>query len=159
MNEKGMTPMDMRSLLTSLEAIKRVRTHKKAKLESSKKASLKGKKGKKHPGTKSTARVPKKVHFKKHCNLCKRQVGSYTTHNTCDCHRFEKDGKEKSDSRAAKKGGKKVNPVNQNLAQLTKKIKKLEKVLEKSSKKAQSTVTKIAIPTPNRELGWVALGK
>ncbi len=60
--------MDMRSLLTSLEAIERVCTHEKAKLESSKKASHKGKKGKKSPSTKSTARVPKKVRFKKHCN-------------------------------------------------------------------------------------------
>jgi hypothetical protein len=32
-------------------------------------------------------------------------------------------------------GGKKGNPVNQNFAQLTKKIKKLEKALKKSGKK------------------------
>jgi hypothetical protein len=48
-------------------------------------------------------------------------------HNTCDCCRFEKDGKEKSSFRAAKKGGYKSYPVNQNFAQLTDKIKKLEK--------------------------------
>jgi hypothetical protein len=137
MNKKGMTPMDMCLLLMSLEAIKRICTHKKAKLESSKKASHRGKKGKKHPGTESMTRVPKKVCFEKHCNLCKKHGGVYTTHNTCDCCRFEKDGKEKSESRATKKGGKKANPVNQNFAQLTKKIKKLEKVLKKSSKKAQ----------------------
>ncbi len=34
--------------------------------------------------------------------------------------------KEKSNFRAAKKGGKKGNPVNHNFAQLTKKIKRLE---------------------------------
>jgi hypothetical protein len=33
MNEKGMMPMDMRSLLTSLEAIKRVCTYEKGKLD------------------------------------------------------------------------------------------------------------------------------
>jgi hypothetical protein len=43
-------------------------------------------------------------------------------HNTRECHRFEKDGKEKSDFRAAKRGGKKGNPINHNFAQLTKKI-------------------------------------
>jgi hypothetical protein len=59
MNKKGMTPMDMRSLLTLLEAIKCVCTYKKAKPESSKKASHKGKKGKKHPVTNSMARAPK----------------------------------------------------------------------------------------------------
>jgi hypothetical protein len=78
MNKKGMTPMDMHSLLTSLEAIKCICTHKKATLESSKKASHKGKKRKKCPGTKSTARVPKKVCFEKHCNLCKRHGDAYS---------------------------------------------------------------------------------
>jgi hypothetical protein len=46
MNKKGMTPMDMHSLLTLLEAIKPVCTYKKSKLESSKKSSNKGEKGK-----------------------------------------------------------------------------------------------------------------
>jgi hypothetical protein len=130
MNKKGVTPMGMCPLFTSLEAIKRVCTQEKAKFESSEKASHKGKKGKEHPGTKSTARVPKKVRFKKHCNLCKRHGGTYTTHNTCDCHRFEKDRKEKSDFCTTKKGGKEANLVNQNFTQLSKRIKKLKKALK-----------------------------
>jgi hypothetical protein len=76
MNKKGMTPMDMCSLLMSLEAIECICTQEKAKSESSEKASYKGEKGKKCPGTESTARVPKKVHFKKHCNLCNRHGGT-----------------------------------------------------------------------------------
>jgi hypothetical protein len=128
LSKKGMMPMDMCVLLTSLEAIKGICTHEKAKFKSSKKASHKGKKGKKHPCTKSLARVPKRVHFEKHCNLRKKHGGAYTTHNTRDCGRFEKDGKEKSDFRATKKGGKKANLTNQNFTQLIKKIKKLEKV-------------------------------
>ncbi len=83
------------------------------------------------------ARVPKKVCFEKHCNLCKRHGGAYTKHNTRDCRRFEKDRKEKSKFCAAKKGSKKANPVNQNFAQLTKKIKKFEKALKKYGKKAK----------------------
>jgi hypothetical protein len=98
----------MRLLLTSLEAIERVCTYKKGKLESSEKSSHKRKKGKKHPGTDSMARVPKKVHFEKNCDLCKKHRGAYTMHNTRDCLRFEKEGKEKSDFCTAKKGGKKV---------------------------------------------------
>jgi hypothetical protein len=137
MNKKSMTPMDMRLLLTSLGAIKHVCTYKKGKLESSKKSPHKSKKGKKRPGTKATVRVPKKVHFKQDCNLCKKHGGMYTRHNTCDCCRFEKDGKEKSNFQADKKGGKKGNPVNHNFAQLTKKIKKLEKALKNSSKKGK----------------------
>jgi hypothetical protein len=158
MNKKGMTPMDMRLLLTLLEAIKCICTYEKGKLESSKKSSHKSKKGKKCPGTDSTIRVPKKVHFEKHCDLCKNHGGAYTTHNTHDCCRFEKDRKEKSDFCTAKKGGKKGNPINHNFAQLTKKIEKLEKALKKSGKKGRNAVTRIAILTLNRELGWVALG-
>jgi hypothetical protein len=137
MNKMGMTPMDMRSLLTSLEAIERVCTYEKGKSESSEKSSHKSKKEKKRPGTKATVRVPKKVCFERHCNLCKKHGGAYTTHNTHECRRFEKDGKEKSDFCAAKKGSKKGNPVNHNSAQLTVKIEKLEKALRKSGKKGK----------------------
>jgi hypothetical protein len=81
LNAKGMMPMDLHLLLTLLEAIECICTHKKVKSESSKKASHKGEKGKTHPGTKSMARVPKKVCFGKHCNLCKKHGGMYSTHN------------------------------------------------------------------------------
>jgi hypothetical protein len=94
MNKTGMMPMDMHSLLTLLEAIKRICTHEKGKPDSSEKSSNKGKKGKKRPGTNSKVRVPKKVHFEKHCDLCKKHGGAYTMHNTHDCCRFKKDGKE-----------------------------------------------------------------
>jgi hypothetical protein len=140
MNEKGMTPMDMRLLLTSLEAIERICTYEKGKLDSfekSDKSSNKSKKGKKCPGTNSTVRAPKKVRFEKHYDLCKKHGGAHTTHNTRDCHRFEKDRKEKSSFCATKKGGYNWNPVNQNFAQLTDKIEKLEKALKKSGKKGQ----------------------
>jgi hypothetical protein len=137
MNEKGMMPMDMRPLLTLLEAIKCICTYEKAKPESFKKAINKGEKGKKCPGTKPMTRVPKKVCFEKHCNLCKKHGGAYIMHNTCACCRFKKNGKEKTNFCAAKKGGKKGNPVNQNVLQLTKTIKKLKKALKNSGKKVQ----------------------
>jgi hypothetical protein len=140
MNKKGMMPMDMRSFLTLLEAIERICTQDKGKPDNNKKSdksSNKGKKGKKHPGTGSTVRVPKKVQFEKHCNLCKKHGGAHTTHTTGECHKYKKDGPEKSSFRAAKKGGKKNYPVNQNFAQLTKKIDKLEKALKKSGKKGK----------------------
>jgi hypothetical protein len=48
LNEKGMTPLDMRMLLISLEAIECVCTHEKGKQEEkSEKSSFNGKKGKK----------------------------------------------------------------------------------------------------------------
>jgi hypothetical protein len=128
LNKKSMLPMDMRSILTSLEAIERICTYKKGKsdnFETSDKSPNKGEKGKKCPGTDSTVRVPKKVRFEKfekHCKLCKKHGGAHTTHNTRDCRRFENDGTEKSSFRAAKKGRKKNYPVNQNFAQLPRKL-------------------------------------
>ncbi len=78
---------------------------------------------------------PKKVRTEKHCNLCKKHGGAYTTHNTRDCCRFEKDGTEKVDFRAAKKGRKKPSPTKQSFAQLSEKLDKLEKVLKKRDTK------------------------
>jgi hypothetical protein len=160
LNQKGMTPMDMRLLLTLLETIERVCTPEKGKPdEKFEKSSFNRKKGKKRPGTDPAVHIPKKVWFEKHCNLCKNHGGAHTTHTTRECHKYEKDGTQKSSFRAAKKGGKKNYPVNKNFAQLTKKIDKLEKALKKSGKKVRNAAMKIAIPTLNRELGWVALGK
>jgi hypothetical protein len=68
---------------------------------------------------------------------------------THDCCKYEKDGTEKFSFRAAKKGGKKNYPVNQNFAQLRRSL----------VGKVRNAITRIAIPTQNRELGWVALGK
>ncbi len=82
-------------------------------------------------------RVPKKVRFEKHCDLCKKHGGAHTRHNISDCCRFEKDRKEKSSFRAAKKGGYNRNPVNQIFTQLTDTIKKLEKALKKFGKKGK----------------------
>jgi hypothetical protein len=112
LNEKGMTPLDMRTLLTLLEAIERVCTHEKGKQEEkSEKSSFHGKKGKKRPGTDPTARIPKKVRFAKNCDLCKKHGGARTTHSTGECHKYEKDRTLKASFCAAKKGGKKVIPL------------------------------------------------
>jgi hypothetical protein len=137
LNKKGMMPMDMHLLLISLEAIEHICTYEKGKSESSEKSSYKSKKRKKRPGTKATIRVLKKVCFEKHCDLSKKHGDAYTTHNTRECRRFEKDGKEKADFRTTKKGGKKGNPIYHNFVQLTEKIEKLKKVLKKSGKKGK----------------------
>ncbi len=59
------------------------------------------------------------------------------THNTGECCKYERGGIKKSSLHAAKKGGKRSYPFNQNFTQLTKKIKKLEKALKKSGKKGK----------------------
>jgi hypothetical protein len=137
LHEKGGTPVDMRSLLLSLEAIERIcgrEGSKKSNPSRNKKPLHSEKKGTKQPGTDSP-RVPKKVRTKKHCDLCKKHGGTYMTHNTRDCRRVEKYGTEKSGFHAAKKSGKKPNPTKQSFAQLSKKLDKLEKVLKKRDTK------------------------
>jgi hypothetical protein len=60
LQEKGMTPMDMRTLLASLEAIECVRTHKKAHVPSGVKTSHKNKAGTKWPVLELRCRFPRK---------------------------------------------------------------------------------------------------
>jgi hypothetical protein len=60
MNKKGMTLIDMCLLLTLMEAIERICTHEKGKLDNNEKfdkSSDKGKKGKKRPGTGALVRA------------------------------------------------------------------------------------------------------
>ncbi len=137
LHEKGGAPTNMHSLLQSLEAIGRVcgqEGSSKSNPSRNEKPSHSEKKGTKQPGTENL-RVPKKVRTKKHCDLCKKHGGAYTTHNTRDCRHVEKDGTEKAAFRAAKKGGKKPNPTKQSFAQLSKKLDKLENVLKKRDTK------------------------
>jgi len=137
LHEKGGMPTDIRSLLQSLESIERVcgqEGNTKVNPSRDEKPSGSEKKGTKRPGT-DNPRVPKKVRTERNCDLCKKDGGAYTTHNTRDCRRFEKDGTEKADFRAAKKGGKKPNPTKQSFAQLSEKLDKLEKVLKKKDTK------------------------
>jgi hypothetical protein len=125
LHEKGGTPMDMRSLLLSLKAIERIcgqERSKKSNAFCNEKSSHSKKKGTKQPCTDNNTRVSKKACTKKLCDLCKKHGGAYTTHNTRDCRRFEKDGMEKFDFRAAKKGGKKPNPTKQSFVQLSEKM-------------------------------------
>jgi hypothetical protein len=113
LHEKGLNPMDMRSLLQRLEAIERVCTQERSNAQSTKKASTKNEKGNKRPGKESTYNIPKKACSEKHCNLCKKHRGTHTTHNTQDCCRYEKNGNEKSNFQVTMKGARKPNPTKQ----------------------------------------------
>jgi hypothetical protein len=107
LHKKGGAPTDIRLLLQSFEAIERVcgqEGSNKSNPSCDERALHSEKKGTKRPGT-ASLRVPKKARTKKHCNLCKKHGGAYTTHNTCDCRCFEKDGTEKSKFRAQRAYG------------------------------------------------------
>ncbi len=137
LQEKGMTPMDVRSFQASLKAIKRVCTHEKSHTPSSEKASHKNEAGAKRPSNGATKQAHKKVRFKKSCKLCKKFGDVHPTHATKNCHKYEKDGTAKVDFRTAKKAGKEPNPAKLSFAQLSNKLDKLEKTLKKASHKSK----------------------
>jgi hypothetical protein len=87
---------------------------------SGEKASHKSKAGTKRPNTGATLWVPKKVHFEKSCELCKKHGGAHTTHATKDCckERWYVEGQ----FPCHKKTGKKPNPAKQSFSQLNKKL-------------------------------------
>jgi hypothetical protein len=132
-----MTPMDMHSLQASLKAINRVCTLKKTHAQSGKKASHKNGAGAKRPSTGATKQAPKKVCFERSCKLSKKHRGMHTMHAIKDCCSFEKDRTVKANFFAAKKAGKKPIPEKQSFAQLSKKLDKLEKTLEKAYHKSK----------------------
>jgi hypothetical protein len=155
-----MKPMDLRLLLTSLEAIEHICTQEKAKTESSEKASHKGKNGKKQPGTKATARVPKKdCTYERHAT-CARSMGACTL-CTISGIAISMIGTEWRSpiSVPPRKVERKPNPARQNFAQLSKKLDKIRRLLTSQARNPRNTNARIAIPTLNRELGRVALVK
>jgi hypothetical protein len=122
LQEKEMTPMDMRSLQASLEAIERLCTPEKAHAQPSEKASQKSETGTQQPSTGAMKQVSKKVRFEKSCKLCKKHGVAHTMHATKDCYRYKKDRTVKANFHAAKKAGKKPDPAKQSFAQLSKKL-------------------------------------
>ncbi len=112
-------------------------TPEKAHAQSGKKSFQKNKAGNKQPSTGATKQVSKKVCFEKSCKLCKKHGGTHTTHTTKDCCRYKKEGTVKANFFAAKKAAKKPNPAKQLVAQLSKKLDKLEKTLKKASLKSK----------------------
>ncbi len=91
-------PKSLRLLLPDLENIKRVMNKKRAEP-----AKARGRDGtasagakpnpKKRASTGSTERVPKKVKTARFCQHCKSNGGPYTSHNTKECRKYDKDGK------------------------------------------------------------------
>jgi hypothetical protein len=82
---------------------------------------------------------PQKGHSAKYCKWCKAADGLYTTHDTIECCRFEKEGKPKDRPAkpfdSARKPWKKTGSGDsRQMAHLTEKVAKLEKKLKKTKK-------------------------
>ncbi len=87
----------------------------------------------------SDREAPKKGRSAKYCKWCKNVNGPYTTHNTIECCRFEKDGTPKDKPvkpfDSAKKPWKKTGSGDSSqMAYLTEKTAKLKKKLKKTKK-------------------------
>jgi hypothetical protein len=138
-----------RSMLHDPEMIEKVfveKNNKKAKANIAK-AGTAPQKGlsvphKKGKGGSSEGPAPKKAHTAKYCKHCQAVGGPYQTHNTSNCRRFDKDGKETGKSHKpfnpTKKPWKKGSGDSRQMAYLTEKLEKLEKKLKKSKSKKSS---------------------
>jgi hypothetical protein len=98
-------------------------------------------KGKREHGGGPSKGTPKKGRTEKFCKWCKAVDGPFTTHNTTECRRFNKDGSQKvfiSQTKSfdsAKKPWKKPGSGNSDqISHLTEEISKLKKRLKKSKK-------------------------
>ena len=101
-------------------------------------------KGKHTHGGGPKKRTPKKGRTNKYCKWCKAVDGPFTTHNTNECRRFNKDGSQKvfvSQTKSfdsAKKPWKKPGSGNSDqISHLTEEMEKLKKRLKKSKKRSK----------------------
>jgi len=146
----ALVPESLRAILVDLENIEKLFAEKaneaaqanKAKVAAT--AKLAGeqvpRKGKGTHGGRPEKGTPKKGRNDKFCKWCKAVDGSFTTHNTTECCRFNKDGSQKDrpnkpfDS-VKKKPWKKPGSGNSDqISHLTKEMEKLKKRLKKSKK-------------------------
>jgi hypothetical protein len=164
-------PQSVRKLLGVLENVEKVVENSNAKETATKESAEKsaGKRGKgKRRGTNSNdIRVPKKARVKKSCALCQKYGGTHTTHNTGECHKYDKDGTlQKSFSAKAavgqkRHGGGKKESHNsfvqdmERFSNLRKRSKRATKAPERRS--LATKVVTLVIPTPNRIVGTVVL--
>jgi hypothetical protein len=95
---------------------------------------------KKHAhGGGSNRRAPQKGRSAKYCKWCKTANGPYTTHDTIECRRFERDGTPKDKPvkpfNSARKPWKKMGSGDSSqMVYLTEKVAKHEKKLKKTKK-------------------------
>ena len=130
-------PQCVRDLLDDLEKIK------KAFMTEQEQPGKKGKENPSNFGKRNMVSIHKPIPKKpckdaKHCALSKKHGGAHETHNSLDCHKYDKDGKIKKrfresqcDSTASDK------KTASALAQLLAKVAKLEKANEKLKKSSR----------------------
>jgi len=147
-----LVPESPRAILVDLENIKKLFTEKANEAARANKAMVAAtaklageqvpRKGKRLQGGGPEKGTPKKGRTDKFCKWCKAIDGPFTTHNTTECRRFNKDGSQKDRPtkpfNSTKKPWKKPGsgePIQ--MAYLTKEMAKLKKKLQKSKKRGK----------------------
>jgi len=144
-----LVPKSPRAILVDLENIEKLFAEKANKAARANKAKVAAtaqlageqvpRKGKRMHGGGPKKGTPKKGRTDKFCKWCKAVDGSFTTHNTTECRRFNKDGSQKDRPNepfdSAKKPWKKPGSGNSDqISHLTKEMEKLKKKLKKSKR-------------------------
>jgi len=147
----ALVPKSRRAILGDLENIEKLFAEKaneaaranKAKVAAAAKADERvPRKGKRTHGGGPNKGTPKKGRTDKYCKWCKAIDGPFTTHNTTECRRFNKDGSQKDRLTKpfdpAKKPWKKPGSGNADqISHLTEEMAKLKKKLKKSKKRSK----------------------
>jgi hypothetical protein len=148
----ALVPESPRAILVDLENIEKLfaeKANEAARANKAKVASaLKGavdhvpRKGKRSNGGGPDKGTPKKGRTDKFCKWCKAVDGPFTTHNTTECRRFNKDGSQKDRPTkpfdSTKKPWKKPGSGNTDqISHLTEEMDKLKKRLKKSQKRGK----------------------
>ena len=129
---KVVIPQNLRSLLETLETIENMEVHVPRKPE---KLAEKSTDGKRKGSSKGDGNPTKKKKSDKKCALCEKHGGKYTTHNTGDCRKYEKNGTPKSgfkktgksDSKSGKKDRLSFQAFSERLDKIDTKLKKIGK--------------------------------
>jgi hypothetical protein len=147
-----LVPESPRAILVDLENIKKLFAEKANKAARANKAKVAAtaklagehvpRKGKHMHGEGPEKGTPKKGRTDKFCKWCKAVDGPFTTHNTTECHRFNKDGSHKDRPTkpfdSVKKPWKKPGSGNADqISHLTEEMEKLKKRLKKSKKRGK----------------------
>ena len=148
----ALVPKSPRAILVDLKNIEKLLAEQANKAARANKATVAAtaklageqvpRKGKRTHGGGPEKGTPKKGRTDKFCKWCKAVDGSFTTHNTTECRRFNKDGSQKdrltkpfdSSKKPWKKPGS-GEPAQ--MAYLTEEMEKLKKRLEKSKKRGK----------------------
>ena len=144
-------PESPRAILLDLENLKKVfaeRANEAARANKAKVAAAAKagdhvpRKGKREHGGGPSKGTPKKGRTDKFCKHCKAVDGPFTTHNTTECRRFNKDGSQKDRPTkpfdSARKPWKKPGSGNSDqISHLTEEMEKLKKKLKQSKKRGK----------------------